>query len=1709
MKKLNLKKKTAFLMALSLTSGYTGITGFAAEVLTDNNSNSTERSADIKYTGEIDITVGSALYMNAVEITFELTGADGFSEKRTARAGADTGKARFSSLPDGEYTLTAKADGFADYVQNISVAGNMYSLTITTGLASNTSYKEGDLHNGAMLIGDVDRDGDIDDDDKDKILYAIRTQTESDELTTDLNRDGKTDLLDLDFFSKGYKSDKHTLATIEESVSPATVTATVMNNTKLEGSVEKMLCGTEEITLSPANPDAPISAENPIGLEFEVNADVAVDGITLATGEETKIEEGEIDVTYIEDGEENTIQIPVKKDIHFLLKESEAYASIDSHGNIQVHLGGKVAVKKVAITVTSMADKANIAKISEVKFVNDMASRIPEPEIDKPTQLKTVAGSEKFSLSWKPCMNVTGYEVKIEDGKNVETILVSTNTLDVTSFNNGDVKNFTTYKVSVQSVNGTWKSGYCDSVDVTPKPTKRPDKPDGVKATGIFKGVKVSWQDFEGATEYYEVYYKVRNSEDEYKKISDIKGTSYTISDLDSVTEYEVYVIGVNELGSSPASVHAVAKTTDLNPAEMPKYNVINRDENGVIGSSHIIDVKRYGGYMVDSKVDDEEDESTAWATVDGDPLSYYEKSGYNDGGWSAVGNNGLTYTFDKEYTFNTIGILTTTFGIGYTHFRWWDEDGTEHRLGQNWDYMNYSSRRTDSAGRPYYVITLPETITTSKFQFGLGAYGAPCVNVAEVYFYEDNGLMSEIMGLYIDDLHTVLRDDVTQEMIDELREKAVATDEFGYRNELQEASLLRELDTAEKILKEESLSKPVTVHNGITTKDANRGFSGINAWQPLGVTVGGDEEITVYIGSDKKKTGESTNLSVIATQYHSESNGVVLKEFSNLKIGANTLKVPKGSLSQQENGGALYVQYSGNSGASERYSVRVTGGTKVPFLDLYKVTDEQERMNRAVEYITALDEYVPTIEALHNTKHSGSGNSSIDMDFDEANCILGVSDIMLDTMMYSLPAKQLLSGMGSGTVEERAETLLRSMQSTEEMMYLFYQHKGLNANAKDEINQIPKGHQNIRYQRMFSGAFMYASGNHIGIEWGSVPSMVKSTSVQADEDGKYVSGSYFGWGIAHEIGHCINQGTYSVAEITNNYFAQLAQAQDKNEGMRFQYSNIYSKVTSGTKGSCPNIATQLGMYWQLHLAYDSGMNFKTYSDYNEQLANIFYARVDTYSRNTNLAPSPDGIKLTLGNVTDQNLMRLACAASEKNVLEFFERWGKTPDDTTREYASQFPKETRAIYFANDDSRVYALKGGESVLGTDGDVKAIKDVEVTKGKASNQIKLDFTSCDIPESDILGYEIERCIISGGDVQSVPVGFSTSGSFTDTVSTLNNRTVFYRVTLIDQYLNRSAVFETKQVKISHDGSMDKTNWSVSVNGFEENKETVHATEETSSCQAVLTTPEMNIIDFDLDTVYTPHIENEKAELIISFNQVLTTTGLKYTAGEGHAIEDYEIYVYEEDDWTLVSQGKFNGSKTVYFANDDGKYISTYDTTAVKLVITGQQNQDISIAEIDVLGVTGDNVDFRKTNEEDTNVIGTLEEEYRYGKDEDDVIPAGSLVFTGSYKGNPAYSTVILYDNNGNVVGGVDENGAVKAQQIILADVPDGKNITEVTEGAWIYWIEPQHMKEIKLPESVRVELYRVNNAQTNEGYRLVSDTLFETLPEKLPTIMLNAE
>lgn len=949
-----------------------------------------------------------------------------------------------------------------------------------------------------------------------------------------------------------------------------------------------------------------------------------------------------MDITYIDaEGNEQTVTAPIENGVEHLLRTSDVQVSMDEDGNIQIHLGSQIAVKKVTLTIQGMQNNNNLAEISKVEFVNGMENRIPKPDMDIPTNLAVETGSEEFTLTWDACKNVTGYEVLIEHNGEQDTYTVKNNSLKVTSFNERKLVNKEQYTAKVQSVNGTWKSGYSESVTAVPKADKKPDAPENVKAVGKYKSVEVSWKNMKN-TEFYNLFYREKGQE-EYTKIENITTNSYTISELKENVKYEIYLTGVNELGESDPSLTSTAQTTDLEPAVMPKYKQINTSEEGQV-SSHIVSATRGRGEMKDSPLDLEG--KTAWGTVDNNPASHFYMADWDDGGeYTDFNNKGFTFEFDQPYTMDTIGFQEVTAQGNFTRIslKYWDENGSEHVVDKN----NLKiEARTDKNNKRYYFIRIAEPIQAKKISFGIGRdySGLRVITVSEISFYNYDSLEDDIMGLYEDELHTVLKGSVTEQTIQDLRNRLQTKDEASGEYHPDKDRLEKELDNAEDILNNQ-LSEPILVHNTITTRDTDRGFSGLNAWQPLGITAAAGEEITLFVGHNTMGTGSNTNLQLVATQYHAES-GSVSKVVTTLKTGRNDVTIPKIWSTDEESGGALYIQYTGNN-ANDRYSVRVNGGVEVPTLDLYGVTDAQERQQRAEQYVEALKGYVEKMEAVHKKVHENSGNESVEYEYSKENCILGATDILLDKMLFSLPAQQVLSGC-----EGNAQKLLDSMDAMEGMMNLFYQHKGLNQTAPDEKDRFPQRHLNIRYQRMFAGAFMYAAGDHIGIGWNETAGMMTGVPVQSD-NGKYVSGRYFGWGIAHEIGHNINQSAYAYAEVTNNYFAVLAQAKDTNDSVRFEYPKVYEKVTSGTTGKSEDVFTQLGMYWQLHLAYDSGYNFKTYDNYEEQLNNLFFARVDTYARNTAKAPAPQGIALTLSGDRDQDFMRLACAAARRIFSNF------------------------------------------------------------------------------------------------------------------------------------------------------------------------------------------------------------------------------------------------------------------------------------------------------------------------------------------------------------------------------------------------------------------------------------------------------------------------
>ena len=555
-------------------------------------------------------------------------------------------------------------------------------------------------------------------------------------------------------------------------------------------------------------------------------------------------------------------------------------------------------------------------------------------------------------------------------------------------------------------------------------------------------------------------------------------------------------------------------------------------------------------------------------------------------------------------------------------------------------------------------------------------------------------------------------------------------------------------------------------------------------------------------------------------------------------------------------------------------------------------------------------------------------------------------------------------------------------------------------------------------------------------------------------------------------------------AEVTNNVIALLAQTLDDKAPSRLEnsdkYTDIYEKVTSETIGLPGNVFTQLGMFWQLHLAYDENpTSVMLITDRDSDLTNdSFYSRLSKRAREA----SAEDSKLSY----EQKIVRYASDVVQKDLTDFFKSWGIVPSEENIAYMAEkgYEKEGRKIQYLNDNGRRQILAGVQAMskdttvdasLSYDDSTKS-KSVELTLGTNKDSDK------------ILGYEIYR----NGKV----IGFTTDSNFTDYVSA-NNRVFTYEVVAYDYHLNKTEKLTLDPIKVSHDGSLTKNLWEV-----ETNTSSSEDVNDENNTTGPVDNPAINKIkDNKNNTIFKgDRTNNQDPYVIVNLNEVQNIVGLRYTAGiedgalSNNTISDYQVFVSKDkENWTLANSGKFDlsvdkNSETIYFNEEDstgGKQLWSYEASYVKIV--APKASGISIAELDIIAPPGDNVDLKESG------VGTLSEDFIYGKNEGDIIPKGSIVFTGEYRGNPAFNAVLLRDKKDNVIEG---------EQILLAEVPENGHLGEISSGTWIFYLTPDKLNT--LPKEIRAELYRVNDAETLEGQRLVSDTLYVNIPEVLPEI-----
>lgn len=1537
----------------------------------------------------------------------------------------------FSGLKQGEYSVEVSGKGFNNIVEN-NIKIEDYSKRLVLD------------NQKVMLFGDFDKNNVIDEEDYKDLLDNIETNDLGLIEKYDLNRDGIVDILDLHYVHENLsvvKSDAQIINT-DAIIDPANVTFEAKSGQEVTGTSADLFKeeGKVQISSKDANDnDVDITPENPVELTMDLGKSTLMEQVVIKAPEGGSAPaSGEV-ILYDENGAEEC-RADYGQAAVFARSNSR-----NSEGNITIDLGKQVAVKKITIVVKETTKDPKLAEIAKVEFLNNVYEEVPAPVLNIPSIKDIAPDHETLTVSWNHEPNVTGYEVRcvsLKDGNEY----VRQTTSNSVEFKN--LKNYEEYELTIKSLNGNWSSEFSKPVIGIPKPQERPTAPEGVNIEGLYKGLKVSWKENDMAVGQ-NLYYRKAGTED-YVEVKNIIGTSYTISGLEDETTYEVYLTAYNDVGVSNKSNVYSGKTLALNPPVSPDYKLINTANKEGELTNHIVDVNYPN-------------------VLDNDYSTYWHLDNWDAGVYS---KRGPIITLDDEYTMDTIALIPRQepgFTIPYrANIGVYDEES------DSWDYIEVNIENRNNNG-PYVLLKLDTPVTAKKIQVNPSVYGGEKVSISELKLYNYDSIENDIKNLFEDDLQVEIKENVDQDLIDELRERLNTPDDVSGEYHWNKDVLEKELNLAEDILNDKGLSECVyTVKQDLNYGTFNLGMT--NDWQSLGLSVRAGEEIVVYVGTEGNIIPE-----LIVTQHYGESSKFA--KIISLKKGRNVIQIPEIHDLDVEKGGSIYVRYTNESPNNKPIKIRVSGGTKIPHLDVYDIINDESKADevkdRVRTYIRELKDYTNNIEDMYPSFFTNKKDNVYK--YDERTSVLNTTDIETKKVTLNLPATEILKGITSGlnSEDEQVERVYNTLLAWEQIMDITFAKKGV---LGTDIQ--PRTRMNIKYQRMFGKAFMYASSKHVGIEFDSAAALMQGKPYIFNEDKTIEEdGSLFGWGIAHEIGHVVDKplGTYS--ETTNNILSLMIQTfNDKNESRLESsgvYPKIYDKVTSGTISLPNDVFTLLGMFWQLHLAYEDNPTY-------EMLWNndTYYGRLNKLYRDM-----PSDMK-SLDK--DQILVRLASDAAEKDLTDFFYKWGIRPTEETYEYikCKGYEKEERQIQYLNDEARRQRLSGMTPMDSTtkveagfdgysDGDyVRNSKDITLNLGTSGDSEK------------ILGYEIYR--------NGVPVGFTTEDTYTDVLGAVNNRVFKYEVVAYDYLLNTTEKFEVGSVKISHDGSMKKDSWNAYTNTT--NDEDVN--NEMDPSGPIVNGAINKVIDNKKESVYVGYKDgNKDPEIVIAMNGVNPIAGIKYTTDDvtsASTIEGYEVYISKDGiEWTLANSGKFefgtNGNDaetaTVYFNEEDsegGKQLYTYEAAYVKLVAKGKSV--ISVAEMDILAPPGDNIDI--------DAIGTLKENYEYAPGE--IIEAGSIIITGEYRGNPAFNIPILKDDEGYVIN---------SEAVLLAEIPSNAHLGEISSGRWISWIPKE--EESSLTTKVMAKLYRVNDAVTLEGQRLVSDSLYFDIPSKLPEIELKKD
>lgn len=735
----------------------------------------------------------------------------------------------------------------------------------------------------------------------------------------------------------------------------------------------------------------------------------------------------------------------------------------------------------------------------------------------------------------------------------------------------------------------------------------------------------------------------------------------------------ELIEFGVIQSGTSNVSKFTPFYTDYINQYdEQFRVNISNISNNG--GS--------YGGAAINYAID--EDVTTHWET--GTPNSETFK-------------NEVVLTLDKATEIDRLTYKARTINKGFpTKFSIYISP-----VGSGDNFQKVSEGGYTVTNDMLEIKFDSTKAKRIKFVFEEAYQDRP--SIGDIRVYKEDTVLNQMKNLFTDGLM-----DTVSEAYNTIEKLAVLEAEVEghplatvYLEEIQIAKdiLNGELQTIKTVVAEQHGDR-----NAHASQNLKFGFG--DNFQSTGIVALAGKEITVYVDAEP---GQPLPQLVFSQQEGSFANW---GRTVSLHIGKNVITVP--TVSQNDGwynhsvtpGGAVYIL---NPYTEEQQSkapiIRFAEGVeKFPMMDAN--TNEQEFLDLLKDYKTRLDA-------------DKAANPDV-MD----RQMIDVVEVVSDHLVFTGTA----TGAYTAYIEQEFGPM-NTVNMYNDHMDMVFDYLGLDGSSLQ--HDVKYTRENIRLAQPFG--YMYAAGNHIGVQSDVMVSMLTSIG---------------GWGVDHEMGHRLDIGVRTIGEVTNNMIPQFSSYYYNKPNKRIPFeSHVYKNViaTDNNAYYAGGYFEQLAVFWQLEMIYPG-----------------YWGKLNSLYRENNVV-------LDSSNTANDKLNQLAKYSSialELDLTEHFERHGFFVSDETKEFTRQYEKPNVKTWYANYDYIEYEGTGFDDNVTT----------ALNLSTLSDQIKLTFHVNQSASNDVMGYEIFK----SGEL----IGFTSTNSFIDTEAVIGEQ-VEYTVVTYDKTLH----------------------------------------------------------------------------------------------------------------------------------------------------------------------------------------------------------------------------------------------------------------------------------------------------------------------------------